>query len=621
MQKRFLFLPFVFLFSFQLFAQDNNYIDSLLDWINKHPKIDSQYIQTLHRISYRYSEKDIKKSFEYYQKVDSLSSLLNFTFGKSLAQINIGLLLLNSASFDASNTAFFKAIDYAESCGADRLKAVSLNNIGDNFLSLRNYEKCREYAIKAINFNKGLIENKKSSASLRENANRGIAINYELLFRCYLNQNLIEEARESIQKGIPFARVANESYINSQYDLAFGKLRALDKEMDSAKYYFEKAIEDAKVQGDLRNEFEAFLSEAKYMKNFTFNRRLQLLDSALQIAKKTQYYEGISNTAEQLSLVYDQLGMTDSALSYFRLYRSGFDSLFSRNASLNLVINESEWLVKKKEIENQHLLELSQLQKKQIVFKNALLISALALLILTVVIAFFINKSIQAKKKKTEFAFKQKIAESQIQSLRAQMNPHFIFNSLNSIENFMMQNEKRKASDYLHKFALLIRTILDSSRNEITSLSLDMEALKLYIELEQMRFNHKFCYEEKIDPELISGDYNVPSLIIQPYVENAIVHGIAHSEKTNLKLTVMATLENDYIKYIIEDNGIGRTQSEDYNKINKLRHVSVGLKITEDRIHLFNHLDNENGQIKIIDLYNNDGEPAGTRVEVKIKII
>ena len=318
-------------------------------------------------------------------------------------------------------------------------------------------------------------------------------------------------------------------------------------------------------------------------------------------------------------MVYDKQGMTDSALAYFRLYRAGFDSLFSQNTSLNLIISESDYLVKKKELENKHLLELSQLQKQQIVFRNALLLVSVILLLLTIVVAFFINKSIQAKKKKTESAFKQKIAESQIQSLRAQMNPHFIFNSLNSIENFMMQNEKRKASDYLHKFALLIRTILDSTRNEITSVSLDMEALKLYIDLEQMRFNNKFCYKENVDPQLISGDYNVPSLLIQPYVENAIVHGIAHSDKKDLILTVSATLENDYIKYVIEDNGIGRDQAEDYNKINKLHHKSIGLKITEDRIRLFNQNENANGHIKITDLYTANNTPGGTRVEVKIK--
>ena len=592
----------------RLFSQ-GRYIDSLLDWINTHPKIDSQYIQTLHRISYRYSEKDIKKSYTYYQQVQQLSDSLNFTYGKSLAQINLGLLLLSSASFDASNNAFFKAVDYAEECGAIRLKSVSLNNIGDNFLSLRNFDKCRQYANKAIPLN------------IRLEAWRGVAINYELLHRCDFNEGFYASAKRNLQVGLPYAVKADENYIYSQYYLGFGKLEAVARKFDSARFFFNKAIVESQMEGDTRNKFMVYLAEGRYLNDLPLAKKIALLDTALSIARSVRYYEGISNTAEQLSHLYDQLNNRDSALAYFRIFRNSFESLFSQNNNLNLVIKESEWLVNKKDIQNAHLLELSQLQKKQIIFKNALLSAVLILLFLIIVAAFFIHKSIQAKKKRSELAFKQKIAESQIQSLRAQMNPHFIFNSLNSIENFMMQNEKRKASDYLHKFALLIRTILESSRNEITSVSLDMEALKLYIDLEQMRFNNKFSYEEKIDPELLQGDYNVPSLLIQPYVENAIVHGIAHSDGTNLKLTVTATLERDYIKYTIEDNGVGRNQSADYNKINKLHHKSIGLKITEDRVHLFNKNENPNGNIKIIDVYDENNKPTGTKVEVKIKAI
>ena len=592
----------------RLFSQ-GRYIDSLLDWINTHPKIDSQYIQTLHRISYRYSEKDIKKSYTYYQQVQQLSDSLNFTYGKSLAQINLGLLLLSSASFDASNNAFFKAVDYAEECGAIRLKSVSLNNIGDNFLSLRNFDKCRQYANKAIPLN------------IRLEAWRGVAINYELLHRCDFNEGFYASAKRNLQVGLPYAVKADENYIYSQYYLGFGKLEAVTRKFDSARFFFNKAIVESQMEGDTRNKFMVYLAEGRYLNDLPVAKKIALLDTALSIARSVRYYEGISNTAEQLSHLYDQLNNRDSALAYFRIYRNSFESLFSQNNNLNLIIKESEWLVNKKDIQNAHLLELSQLQKKQIIFKNALLSAVLILLFLITVAAFFIHKSIQAKKKRSELAFKQKIAESQIQSLRAQMNPHFIFNSLNSIENFMMQNEKRKASDYLHKFALLIRTILESSRNEITSVSLDMEALKLYIDLEQMRFNNKFSYEEKIDPELLQGDFNVPSLLIQPYVENAIVHGIAHSDGTNLKLTVTATLERDYIKYTIEDNGVGRNQSADYNKINKLHHKSIGLKITEDRVHLFNKNENPNGNIKIIDVYDENNKPTGTKVEVKIKAI
>jgi Histidine kinase len=585
----------------------NKIIDSLLTWLKEHPKPDSQYIQTLHRVSYRLYEIDVQRSYTYYEKVFILSDSLNFTFGKSLAQINLGLLLSNASNFNASNTAYFKAVDYAEACNAQRLKAVSLNNIADNFFSLDNFGKCRKYTSEAIPIN------------MKLKAWRGVAINYELMSRCDFNQKQYDDARSDLDKGMPYAALADESYIYSQFYLGYAKLKAIRNHTDSSRYFFDLALRQAMLQKDSRNEFQVYIAEATYLQSLTADRKLALLDSALEIARHTQYFEGIYNAADKLSKVYDELKNKDSALAYFRIYRTAFDSLYSLSRSLNVNINESEWLVRKKEIENRHLLELSQLQKKQIVFKNALLIAVISLLFLTLVTAFFINKSIQAKKNRTEFSFRQKIAESQIQSLRAQMNPHFIFNCLNSIENFMMQNEKRKASDYLHKFALLIRTILESSRDELTTVSQDMEALQLYIDLEQMRFNNKFCYRENIDPQLLKGDYNVPSLLIQPYVENAIVHGIAHSDKIDLQLTVSATLEEEYIKYVIEDNGIGRSQAASYNALNKLHHKSIGLKITEDRIHLFNQDQKFGDFIVITDLYNSDNKPEGTRVEVKVK--
>ena len=140
MRKQALLCLIVICFSVNSFGQ-GRLVDSLVNWINTHPVIDSQYIQTLHRISYRLSEKDVKRSFRFYEKVSTLSDSLNFIFGKSLAEINLGILHYNSGNFDASNNAFFKAIDYAEACGALRLKAVSLNNAGDNFRTLKNYDK------------------------------------------------------------------------------------------------------------------------------------------------------------------------------------------------------------------------------------------------------------------------------------------------------------------------------------------------------------------------------------------------------------------------------------------------------------------------------------------------
>ena len=220
-----------------------------------------------------------------------------------------------------------------------------------------------------------------------------------------------------------------------------------------------------------------------------------------------------------------------------------------------------------------------------------------------------------------EASFKQKIAETEMMALRSQMNPHFIFNSLNSIENFIMQNEKRLASTYLNKFARLIRMILDSSRNELVPLSKDIEALRLYVDLEQLRFNHKFCFKLHVDPMLLNGDYKVPALLIQPYVENAIVHGLAHSEREDLSLMVSAMLEEEYIHYSIEDNGIGRQLSSQYNLQNRPHHKSVGLAITKERINIFNRKQNANGRVTIADLFDKNNVASGTRVDILIKVV
>lgn len=584
-------------------------VDSLKNWVKTNPTIDSQYLLTLHRLSYQLNEKDIQQSFKYYEKVSYLSDSLNYVFGKSLAQINLGLLLTNSGNFDASNNAYFKALDYAEICKSDRLKAVCMNNIADNFQTIKDYDKCREYTNRAIVINTKL------------KAWRGVAINYELLHQCDLKEKLYKKAKDKLVTGMPFALISNENYILSIYYLGFGKLKAVDNQTDSALYYFKKAMAQAKAQNDLRNEYQVYIAETEYLKNIPTEKKIILLDSAYSIARQTSYLTGIANSAELLSTIYDNLNNKDSSWAYYHIYRTANDSLFSENNKRNLIIKESDWMIKRKEIENQHLQQLSLLQERELIFKNALLWAFIVLLFLVMAIAFFIYKSNQSEKKRTESLFRQKIAETKMQSLRAQMNPHFIFNSLNSIENFIMRNEKRAASDYLNKFAELVRIILDSSRSELVPFVKDLEGIRLYVELEQLRFNHKFSFETFIDDELLNNDYKVPALLIQPYIENAILHGLSLRETANLHLFLSATLENEYIIYVIEDNGIGREESKKTKRQNRYSHESIGIQLTQERINIFNLQQNAEGNVEIIDLHNEKNEGCGTKIILKIKAL
>jgi LytS/YehU family sensor histidine kinase len=286
-----------------------------------------------------------------------------------------------------------------------------------------------------------------------------------------------------------------------------------------------------------------------------------------------------------------------------------------------MVIKEADWMIRGKEIENAHLKELSAIQKRDILFRNVLLFTTAGLLLLIIISSIVINKNIKAKKKQSESELKQRLTEMQMQSLRAQMNPHFIFNCLNSIENFIMRNDKTAASEYLNKFSELIRIMLDSSRADLASFAKNMEGIQLYVELEQLRFNHKFSFNSNIDPELMNGDYKVPHLMIQPYIENAILHGLSPSEGENLKLYLSATLVGDYIHYIIEDNGIGRARSAKYKNHNNPDHKSIGIDLSEERINMFNQQYDVEGGVEITDLYDENNKPAGTRVNIKIKAV
>jgi hypothetical protein len=589
-------------FSVNTMAQ-GKYVDSLLNWINTHPKIDSLHIQTLHRISYRLSEKDVKKSFDYYKNVSALSDSLHFIYGKALAQINLGILLYNSGNFESSNNAYFKAIDLADSCGAQRLKAVSFDDIGENFKTLKNFDKCRQYAEAAIVINTQL------------HAWRGVAINYELLFECALEEKLYDEAKDNLLNGMPYALMANESYIFSQFYLGFGKLHAINNKTDSAIFYFKKAMDEAKLQNDLRDEHDVYLAEAQYLKNISTDKKVILLDSALNIAKRTAYLEGISNASQQLSAAYDEKRNKDSSLFYYRIYRAASDSMFSENNTRNVIIKEDEWMIKRKEIENTSLKQLATLQSEELSIKNVLLGVTIISFLLIIIIIFFINRSMEFKKKREEASFKQKVAETQMQALKTQMNPHFIFNSFNSIENFLIKNGQQTASDYFAKLAAFVNMIMDSSNKESISISKDKAALELYIELQQLRYNNKFFYKTSFDKNLLSTDYQVPPLLIQPYIENAIMHGIVPSDKKGLELSIKARLEDDYITYTIKDNGIGRQKSTILNH----HHLNGGMNITEERINILNQQQHGHGEASVTDLYDEYGKPCGTKVEVRIK--
>lgn len=211
---------------------------------------------------------------------------------------------------------------------------------------------------------------------------------------------------------------------------------------------------------------------------------------------------------------------------------------------------------------------------------------------------------------------KQKATETRLQSLRLQMNPHFLFNALNSVQQMILANEEMVATRYLSRFSKLLRTILIHSDKEMVTLKEEIEILKLYIELESIRFKDSFKYEVNCDEDIDTEEVKIPTLLIQPFVENAIWHGLMHKEGLR-NLKVEFTENDEFVKCTVEDNGIGRTKARELKTLTgqDKKHKSKGIEVSEERLKAM-QCNGTPGSIVINDLTDKNGNPSGTQVEI-----
>ncbi len=226
-----------------------------------------------------------------------------------------------------------------------------------------------------------------------------------------------------------------------------------------------------------------------------------------------------------------------------------------------------------------------------------------------------INKLEKAKVKSDK-----ELLELKISSLQSQMNPHFIFNSLNAIKLYIIDNEKENAVYYLNKFSKLIRKILASAREKENTLAEEIETLKLYLEIENIRFHNEIESSFSIDKKLNLNTLKIPTLILQPFIENSIWHGLS-SKKGSKKITILFEKEaNSFLKITIDDNGIGRKKSSEIknNKIHQKE--SIGIKLTEERLSNFTKDLQLNYTLEYIDLYDVNNNAKGTKVFLKIPL-
>lgn len=259
------------------------------------------------------------------------------------------------------------------------------------------------------------------------------------------------------------------------------------------------------------------------------------------------------------------------------------------------------------------------------VYKTIWFWLVLFLISIAIIILFFKRRTELLKKAQKNQLEKAEISRdlifSQLENLRSQMNPHFIFNALNSIQDYIIINEKKLAREYLVKFAKLIRLYLDQSRKNEISLEDELSTLNLYLELEKERFEDDFNYEVYVDHHLNKNTIYVPSLLIQPYVENALKHGLLHKmNDKKLQISFVKNIDQSSMQCSIADNGIGREASAKINEKRYKNHTSFATSANQKRLSLLNTAMNRNISVKTVDLYDENNKGIGTVVTINLPI-
>jgi len=349
----------------------------------------------------------------------------------------------------------------------------------------------------------------------------------------------------------------------------------------------------------------------------------------LTLITKTKRNQRLIDSYQVLSEIFNKLGKNDSAYFYLKQSTQIKDSFLNRQFYIRLNDYKKQADEERKTSQINLLNKDNQLKAeklKQEAFVKKVLIVGLILLILLAVFIFraltmkrknaLVKQQLENEKKQAEL--QQKATELEMQALRTQMNPHFIFNCLSSINKFILKNDTDAASDYLTRFSRLIRMSLTNSQLSLIPLGDEIEMLRLYLDMERLRFsesfNYNIIYENTIEPETIY----IPPMLLQPFCENAIWHGLMHREGQG-KLEVMMSILDDQLQCIITDNGIGRKKAAELKTKSGAKQKSFGLKITTERLALFNNEKAIHSFYRTEDVLDTGGNVAGTKVILNIK--
>ena len=418
-----------------------------------------------------------------------------------------------------------------------------------------------------------------------------------------LQQKNKEVAIENYNQALTYAKGKPAAIIKINNEIA--KVYESDNQFDKAIGINEKLLAEAKTKQDFNTQIKQLQSlSSLYFKKEEPNKAISSLKEAFVLALQKGNSAEAKKSLISLTKYYNEIGDKKESLALYDQFLQNFDQLVQSDTTL---IDAKTFQVSEDKIRQ---LEKEKTLKDELITKkntfNYFLLGSIGLLLL---LFLWIVKSL--------FSIKTKNKEIALQSLRREMNPHFIFNSLNSVNQFIAENKEREANKYLTSYSNLMRNTMENSNKDFITLDNELEQLKKYLELEHLRFQDKFDFKISVDPELDPERTMVPNMIMQPHLENAIWHGLRYLDTKGL-LQLQAHLSNGKVIIRIDDNGIGLTKSQELKTSNQKTHQSRGMSNTKERISLLNELYKKNITFQI---YEKALPETGTVIEIVFPLI
>ena len=523
---------------------------------------------------------------------------------------SLNMLGVDYRRMDANRTALDynqEALALAETVkepnlGLRRSIAVSHNSMGNIYLLLKQYD----LAINQFNQSQQIEKNIDNKL--------GLAINNQNIGHAKSAQGKTDEALQYYKKSLAINNELNNTLGKIICNSSIANIYIQQQKLNQALLLIEKnipTIEKMKNNYYLASEYLNLGWVQTKLKQY--KKADKNLFKGLNIAKKYNFISSISVGYNHLSELNQQKNNFENALKYYKLAEE-FDEKISneRNAQyVNDLILKYDSERKNSQIKD--LAKQNEISKLELTRNRNLWIFSLGLISLLAIILYALYKNSTLKNEKKIIALEQN-------ALQSQMNPHFIFNSLNAIKLYIIDNEKENAVYYLNKFSKLIRKILASAREKENTLAEEIDTLKLYLEIENIRFQNEIKSTFSIEKELNINTIKVPTLILQPFIENAIWHGLSSKKGAKIIDLHFEKETNQYLKITIEDNGIGRKKSTEIKKNKMHRKESIGIKLTEERLSNFTKEFQLDYTLNYDDLYDEKNNASGTKVILKIPL-